>query len=141
MLSFVGSVSAVRFSPDEELLYAGVGPEVRVYRVADGQLVDARQVVTASSRVHGIEFLHQSTGWEVGVYGRKSVATLRYSSTAAGHGGNELHALSAAFPPMHDWVMGLCFAVVDSAFPAYNLLVGTAHNRVDVWQYPRDQVW
>eukprot|EP01048_Picozoa_sp_COSAG05_P001297 COSAG05_NODE_43_length_25931_cov_49.314636_10_plen_168_part_00 len=140
-LSFVGSVSAVRFSPDERLLYAGVGPELRVYRVSDGQLLEARHVVAAGSRVHGIEFQSCQFGWEVGVYGQKSVSVLRCARGAVGREDGVTHVESANFPQMQDWIMGFCFAPVDGAAANCQLvLIGSAHNRVDVWQYAQDQV-
>jgi hypothetical protein len=182
-LSFVGSVSAVAFSPDEALLYAGVGPYLRVYRVSDGALLEVRLAVPSGSRVHGLICRRRwrrrragATGsgaaggeeggasWDVAVYGQKSVALLACNCATSGELKECLgtdaaatstsaipcapqHFAAVGFPQMKDWVLnlgfpgGMCEAAGEGGFReggdalTGELLVGMAHNSVELWRY------
>jgi hypothetical protein len=136
---YVGAVCSVRFSPDESLLYAGVGPYLRVYRVAGGELLEARRVVPDGSRVHGICFRQKSggrAGWDVAAYGQKCVAIVVYTAGAVG-GAAELHECGPTIPQLSDWVLDACFVPGEAS--TARLLVGLAHNCAELWCYPQHQ--
>eukprot|EP01043_Picozoa_sp_COSAG02_P016460 COSAG02_NODE_725_length_18021_cov_392.218279_3_plen_756_part_00 len=133
-LGFLGGIAALSFSADERVIYAGVGPRILVYRTLDGTLLTSERVF-AHGKIHGfaLQELDPDDSLEiVAVFGQKSV-----SASVARHTVDDGYTCKPAahFPTMDDWVLNVAF-LPRSAEGSEQLLIGFAHNRVEVWCFP-----
>jgi len=134
-LGFLGGVAALSFSADERVIYAGVGPRILVYRTLDGAFL-ASERVFPHGRVHGLALQQLDAGLDsVAVFGQKSVSAFEARHTDDGF--TLKHA--AHFPTMDDWVLNV--ALVPTCMEGVKqLLIGFAHNRVELWSFPATAV-
>eukprot|EP01046_Picozoa_sp_COSAG06_P008943 COSAG06_NODE_458_length_15468_cov_5.851074_10_plen_425_part_01 len=136
-LGYLGGVAALSFSPDERLIYAGIGARILAYSTLEGTLLATRRVF-AHGKIHGFTFQRQQAGGggggseSVAVFGQKSVSAL-VARRGDDHGCSRLE-VAARFPTMSDWVLNLAF--LPCVERGGRLLIGFAHNRVELWCYP-----
>ncbi|KAF0682727.1 Aste57867_25178 [Aphanomyces stellatus] len=136
--TFVGAVTALRFSADGSLLYAAVGCTLYVYDSARGTICTAPLDVWSQGTIHGMDMGVSSAAGALALcFGQKQVALLQNVAQTPSEAAVAVHgdAIVAATECV-DWVLDarlLLDEIVSTAVPLPPVAIGLAHNMIHVW--------